>query len=85
MSKRKRQRHFPASPNTAAASTQVPSSDNQVMTSGNLTLHELFEQQTTTMLNRSDLSEDQKQEILVAMACPCCGAGAMSYTIKLKR
>lgn len=63
----------------------MPSSDNQVMTSGNLTLHELFEQQTTKMLNRSDLSEDQKQEILVAMACPCCGAGAMSYTIKLKR
>jgi hypothetical protein len=36
------------------------------------------------MLDRADLSEEAKQEILVAMACPCCGAGAMSYTVKLK-
>ena len=37
------------------------------------------------MLDRSDLDEEQKQHILVAMSCPCCGAGAMSYTVKLKR
>ena len=48
-------------------------------------LHDLFQQQTMTMLDRADLSEEQKQSILVAMNCPCCGAGAMSYTVKLKR
>jgi hypothetical protein len=37
------------------------------------------------MLDRSDLDEEQKQHILIAMSCPCCGAGAMSYTVKLKR
>lgn len=37
------------------------------------------------MLDRSDLDEEQKQNILVAMNCPCCGAGAMSYTAKLRR
>ncbi len=48
-------------------------------------LHQLFEQQTRAMLDRSDLDEEQKQNILIAMSCPCCGAGAMSYTVKLKR
>jgi hypothetical protein len=50
-----------------------------------LSLHQLFEQQTRQMLDRSDLDEEQKQNILIAMSCPCCGAGAMSYTVKLKR
>ena len=27
------------------------------------------------MLDRSDLDEEQKQNILIAMSCPCCGAG----------
>ena len=50
-----------------------------------VSLHQLFEQQTRRMLDRADLYEEQKQNLLVAMSCPCCGAGAMSYTIKLKR
>jgi hypothetical protein len=29
---------------------------------------------------QSDLEEDQKQHILVAVSCPCCGAGATSFT-----
>jgi hypothetical protein len=48
-------------------------------------LHDLFEQQTRQMLDRADLDEEQRQNILIAMSCPCCGAGAMSYTVKLKR
>ena len=66
----------PAEPPAAA--------DEQISYSG-LSLHDLFEQQTREMLDRSDLDEEQKQNILVAMSCPCCGAGAMSYTVKLKR
>jgi len=50
-----------------------------------LSLHDLFEQQARQMLDRTDLDEEQKQNILVAMSCPCCGAGGMSYTAKLKR
>ena len=50
-----------------------------------LSLHDLFEQQTRQMLDRADLDEEQRQNILIAMSCPCCGAGAMSYTVKLKR
>jgi C4-type Zn-finger protein len=45
----------------------------------------LFEQQTRRLLDRTDLDEEQKQNILIAMSCPCCGAATMSYTAKLKR
>jgi len=50
----------------------------------NLSLHDLFEQQARRMLDRADLDEEQKQTILVAMSCPCCGAGGMSFSVKLK-
>jgi hypothetical protein len=48
-------------------------------------LHDLFQQQTMAMLDRSDLDEEQKQSILVAMNCPCCGGSGLSFTMKLKR
>ena len=51
----------------------------------NLALHELFAQQAAAMLERTDLNEEQKQSILVAMSCPCCGAGSLSFTAKLRR
>jgi hypothetical protein len=51
----------------------------------NLTLHQLFEQQAGEMLDRADLDEEQRQSILLAMSCPCCGAGGPSFSLKLKR
>jgi hypothetical protein len=68
----------------AAPADPAPVPDEQISYSA-LSLHQLFEQQTREMLDRTDLDEEQKQNILVAMSCPCCGAGAMSYTVKLKR
>ena len=58
--------------------------DDRVIAS-NLTLHELFQRQTGAMLDRADLDDEQKQSILIALSCPCCGAGGMSFTAKLKR
>ena len=52
---------------------------------GEFSLHDLFQQQTMDMLERSDLDEEQKQGILVAMNCPCCGGSGLSFTVKLKR
>jgi hypothetical protein len=66
---------------TGAASIE----SNEAISYSNLSLHELFEQQARTMLDSADLDEEQKQSILVAMACPCCGAGGMSFSVKLKR
>ena len=73
----------------AAAPTDVKpdaelSPEDQISYSS-LPLHDLFEQQARQMLDRTDLDEEQKQNILVATSCPCCGAGGMSYTAKLKR
>lgn len=47
-------------------------------------LHTVFEQQIREMLEKADLTEEQKQEILVALQCPCCGSGGLSLSIKLK-
>lgn len=58
--------------------------DDRVATS-NLTMHQLFEQQTARMLERADLTEEQKQSLLIGMSCPCCGAGSFSFTAKLRR
>ena len=58
--------------------------ESRVFTGGQ-SLHELFQQQARQVLDQSDLDEDAKQAVLVAMNCPCCGAGAMNYTVPLKR
>jgi len=58
--------------------------DDQIAVS-NLSLHELFEQQARDVLDRSDLDEEQRQNILVALSCPCCGGGGFSYTAKIRR
>jgi hypothetical protein len=49
-----------------------------------LSLHELFDQQTRAILDSPDLDEEQKQNILVAMRCPCCGGGGGTFSFKLK-
>jgi hypothetical protein len=62
----------------------IPASEEQVFTS-NLSLHELFQQQTAKMLERADITEEERQTILIGMSCPCCGAGGFSFTAKLRR
>jgi hypothetical protein len=52
---------------------------------GDMPMHELFQKQVVDVLEKSDLDEDAKQAILVAMNCPCCGAGGMNYTAKVNR
>jgi len=63
----------------------APAFDERAITTDDTSLHDLFQQQTMDMLDRSDLSEEQKQSILVAMNCPCCGGSGLSFTMKLKR
>jgi hypothetical protein len=58
--------------------------DEQIITGG-ASLHDLFQQQARQILDRSDLDEEAKQAFLVAMNCPCCGTGGMSFTAKIKR
>jgi hypothetical protein len=85
MAKRKQSTPRRAEPPAAGPPANPQASSDDQISYSSLSLHELFEQQARQMLDRTDLDEEQKQNILVAMSCPCCGAGAMSYTAKLKR
>ncbi len=59
--------------------------DDEQIAISNLSLHDLFAQQTSKMLDSADLSDEQKQSLLIGMNCPCCGAGGFSFTAKLRR
>jgi hypothetical protein len=54
----------------------------QVFT-GDQALHELFREQAAAVLADTDIGEEEKQSILLAMNCPCCGAGSMSFSVKM--
>ena len=75
---------FAPPPPPEAFGSTPPSSDDGTKSS-DFSLHDLFARQARAMLDRTDLDEEQKQGILVAMSCPCCGAGGLSFTAKLKR
>ena len=60
-------------------------SDQQIFFGNDLPVHDLFQRQIAEVLDKSGLDEEGKQAILVAMNCPCCGAGAMNYTAPLNR
>lgn len=51
---------------------------------GDQALHELFREQAAVVLDDADIGEEEKQSILVAMNCPCCGAGSMSVSVKMR-
>jgi hypothetical protein len=59
--------------------------DDEQIAISNLSLHDLFAQQTSKMLEHADLTEEQKQSLMIGMSCPCCGAGGFSFTAKLRR
>ncbi len=46
-------------------------------------VHDLIQKEIAEMLANADLSDEEKQQILVAMRCPCCGAGGVSLSLKL--
>lgn len=73
-----------APPETTADASDIADNVVSAVSVSSLSLHELFEQQARHMLERADLDEEQKQTILVALSCPCCGAGGMSFSVKLK-
>ena len=67
---------------TRMADPQTPADDG--ISFSDQPLHITFEAQIRDMLEQADLTEEQKQQILVAMQCPCCGSGGLSLSIKLK-
>ena len=55
-----------------------------VVTVSDLSLHDLFQQQARTLLDRADINDEQKQGILLALGCPCCGTTEIAFRMKLK-
>lgn len=51
---------------------------------GNEAVHQAFQNQIAALLDQTDLSEEERQRILVAMNCPCCGAGGLSLSVKIR-
>jgi hypothetical protein len=70
-------------PETKAPENKAGESPIQVFSSEQ-SIHDAMRQQIAEMLANSDLTEEQKQQILVSMSCPCCGGGGVSLSIKLK-
>ncbi len=70
-------------PQRRSGSAPATDEDNPIKF-GAVALHDLFQQSVRTMLDRTDLDEEQKQSVLIAASCPCCGAGGFSLTAKLK-
>lgn len=68
---------FPSDTTARPAETLAPSADPAAA------LHQAIQQQIADVLANADLSEEERQQILVAMQCPCCGAGGLSLSIKL--
>ncbi len=71
-------------PDTDAAAPGPPESGAQPAADTAATsLHQAIQQQIAEVLANADLSDEERQQILVAMQCPCCGAGGLSLSIKL--
>jgi hypothetical protein len=80
----KRQAGGAARRKPAAKRQLTAAGDSQIEASG-LLLHDLFAQQVRAVLDRADLDEEQKQGLLIAASCPCCGAGSLSFSVRIKR
>ena len=65
MAKRKRSARTDPAPVEQPAPAEDPFATQVFTSSGNLALHELFQQQAMRMLENSDLTEEQKQEWVV--------------------
>ena len=65
-------------------SPNAPPGIDERISFGSDAAHLVFQRQIADLLDQADLTEDQRQEILVAMNCPCCGTGGLSLSIKIK-
>lgn len=51
---------------------------------GDQSSHLAFQKQLAELLSQADITEEQRQQFLIAATCPCCGAGGLSLSLKLK-
>ena len=76
-------KHEPPRPGAGPAGDECSSAAQPAPVEPAASLHQAIQQQIADVLASADLTEDERQQILVAMQCPCCGAGGLSLSIKL--
>lgn len=67
----------------AAAPEADPFGGGQIQY-GDMSAHMAFQQQLAELLSHADITEEERQQFLIAATCPCCGAGGLSFSLKLK-
>lgn len=66
----------------AANSAAKPNTEDRVIY-GSGDMHDAFQTQINVLLENADITEEERQRILMGMSCPCCGGSGISMTIKL--
>ncbi len=69
----------------AAARGTTPEADPAgPLSLGDESAHIAFQREIAAMLADADITEEQRQLFLIAVSCPCCGAGGLSLSLSLK-
>jgi hypothetical protein len=64
------------------ARAKAPPADPSTMVSAD-SVHEQMTRQVRALLADADMNEEEKQQMLIALSCPCCGTGGLSLRGKL--
>ncbi len=84
MTKRRRKPQRKSTSRKKSARRAKPRARIGQIFTGDQALHELFREQAAAVLDDAEIGEEEKQSILAAMSCPCCGAGTLSVSVKLR-
>ena len=60
-----------------------PDPDDRIVY-GDQSVHTAFQQRIADLLANADISEEERQQILIALSCPCCGSGGVSLSLRIK-
>ena len=71
-------------PGAAARSTTPDADSAGPFPFGDDSAHIAFQREIAAMLADADITEEQRQQFLIAVSCPCCGAGGLSLSLSLK-
>ena len=72
------------SPGAAAERAGNEADPAEPLSFGDVSAHLAFQREIAAMLAEADITEEQRQQFLIAASCPCCGAGGLSLSLSLK-
>lgn len=70
--------------NTSGKADGAANADGSAETFDAMSAHLAFQREIADLLANADITEDQRQQFLIAASCPCCGAGGLSLSLSLK-